>query len=254
MGEECWLDNVQQERAARGMEPSSFADLQEHYKNLTIEEKTKLEKDEDELLAVSLYNLTCICLTLRVPPNLVRTRIRRMLAKAHLSLKSSKELSTLLDNIMDLTRIKRFREPGPSMLDLKPSLGVRHRRQQAFIAYFGKADNEKSPIVILEICQSAMIIRSGTTGVIHQRWWYHQILNTKIDETTKHLFVWRKNTVNKTENNDKTKVKVAQFYCPSNLQKLHDAIIRNWSQIKLHIETAKAKRDKKKLEVLKETN
>ena len=164
--EECWLDNVQQERAARGMEPSSFADLQEHYKNLTIEEKTKLEKDEDELLAVSLYNLTCICLTLRVPPNLVRTRIRRMLAKAHLSLKSSKELSTLLDNIMDLTRIKRFREPGPSMLDLKPSLGVRHRRQQAFIAYFGKADNEKSPIVILEICQSAMIIRSGTTGVI----------------------------------------------------------------------------------------
>lgn len=45
---------------------------------------------------------------------------------------------------------------------------------------------------------------------------------------------------------EKSKVKVAQFYCPTKTLELHDSILSNWSKSKCQIEEAKFKRDERK--------
>lgn len=226
--EDTWLDNVQQERATKGMEPSSYADLQTRYVKLPKDQKKLLENEEDLLLAQSLYNLTSMALTLRVPAEDVRNRVRRLLAKAHLSLAISQELSNLLDNVASISQMPRFKESGAPMVDLKPTLGVRHRRKMAFIAFFG-ANDESSPLVILEICDSAIIVRSGTTGVIHQRWWYDQILNVSLDENRKHVYIWRKNDNTEKDENGRGS-KVAQFYCQTRCGELYRCVLSGWNK------------------------
>jgi len=122
----------------------------------------------------------------------------------------------------------RFKESGAPMVDLKPTLGVRHRRKMAFIAFFG-ANDESSPLVILEICDSAIIVRSGTTGVIHQRWWYDQILNVSLDENRKHVYIWRKNDNTEKDENGRGS-KVAQFYCQTRCGELYRCVLSGWNK------------------------
>ena len=107
-----------------------------------------------------------------------------------------------------------------------------------FLIHFGSflsIFNPRWSILILflhcaiEICDSAIIIRSGTTGVIHQRWWYDQILNISLDEGRGHVYIWRKS-----ENSDKDDAgrgsRVAQFFCQTRCGELYRSVLSNWNR------------------------
>ena len=100
--EDIFLDSVSQEREAAGMD-SGAGEMMERYRNLSENEKKRLEHDEDRLLSTILYNLVAFMVMMQIEHNDVKRIVRRLLGKSHIGLIYSQEINLLLDKISQLS-------------------------------------------------------------------------------------------------------------------------------------------------------
>lgn len=71
--------------------------LLEHYSQLGTITKKRLELGEDALLAGVMHNLIAFMVMSRIPPDLIRRKIRRLIAKSHMGLHYTQKITQLLD-------------------------------------------------------------------------------------------------------------------------------------------------------------
>lgn len=106
--EDAFLDAVSQERDMIGMDQGAN-EMMERYKCLSETERKRLEHEEDRLLSTALYNLTAAMVLFGVDDNIVRNKVRRLLAKSHIGLVYSQEVNHLLDAVHTLVSSCLFR-------------------------------------------------------------------------------------------------------------------------------------------------
>ena len=99
--EDAFLDAVSQERDMIGMDQGAN-EMMERYKCLSETERKRLEHEEDRLLSTALYNLTAALVLFGVESDIVRNKVRRLLAKSHIGLVYSQEVNHLLDVVHNL--------------------------------------------------------------------------------------------------------------------------------------------------------
>ena len=99
--EDAFLDAVSQERDMIGMDQGAN-EMMERYKCLSETERKRLEHEEDRLLSTALYNLTAAMVLVGVDADIVRNKVRRLLAKSHIGLVYSQEVNHLLDVVHTL--------------------------------------------------------------------------------------------------------------------------------------------------------
>lgn len=102
--EDAFLDAVSQERDMIGMD-QGVNEMMERYKCLSETERKRLEHEEDRLLSTALYNLTAAMVLFEVEADIVRNKVRRLLAKSHIGLVYSQEVNHLLDVVHNLVSI-----------------------------------------------------------------------------------------------------------------------------------------------------
>lgn len=102
--EDAFLDAVSQERDMIGMDQGAN-EMMERYKCLSETERKRLEHEEDRLLSTALYNLTAAMVLFEVEADIVRNKVRRLLAKSHIGLVYSQEVNHLLDVVHNLVSI-----------------------------------------------------------------------------------------------------------------------------------------------------
>lgn len=124
--EDIFLDSVSQEREAAGMD-SGAGEMMERYRNLSENEKKRLEHDEDRLLSTMLYNLVAFMVMMQIEQNDVKRIVRRLLGKSHIGLIYSQEINLLLDKISQLSA---------NDIDLK-QLPSRQVNRQTFTVHCG---------------------------------------------------------------------------------------------------------------------
>ena len=69
----------------------------EHYAQLGAMERKRLELNEDALLAGVMHNLIAFMVMARIPLDLIRRKIRRLIAKSHTGLHYTQKIAQLLD-------------------------------------------------------------------------------------------------------------------------------------------------------------
>lgn len=94
--EDLFLDTVAQERDLMGMDFDPKG-LLEHYSNLGTITKKRLELSEDALLAGVMHNLIAFMVMARITPDLIRRKVRRLIAKSHTGLHFTQKITHLLD-------------------------------------------------------------------------------------------------------------------------------------------------------------
>ena len=72
------------------------------YKSLGDREKQLLEDDEDNLLGILLHNMAAFMLCMGVDKKLIKSKVRRLLAKSHIGLTQTQSVDNLLDVILDM--------------------------------------------------------------------------------------------------------------------------------------------------------
>lgn len=72
------------------------------YKSLGEREKQLLEEDEDSLLGILLHNMAAFMLCMGVDKKLIKSKVRRLLAKSHIGLIQTQSVDNLLDVIVDM--------------------------------------------------------------------------------------------------------------------------------------------------------
>ena len=72
------------------------------YKSLGDREKQLLEEDEDNLLGILLHNMAAFMLCMGVDKKLIKSKVRRLLAKSHIGLTQTQSVDNLLDVIHDM--------------------------------------------------------------------------------------------------------------------------------------------------------
>lgn len=105
--EDAFLDAVSQERDMIGMDQGAN-EMMERYKCLSEAERKRLEHEEDRLLSTALYNLTAALVMFGVNSDIVRNKVRRLLAKSHIGLIYSQEVNHLLDVVHTLVCLLKF--------------------------------------------------------------------------------------------------------------------------------------------------
>ncbi|XP_041972734.1 MAP kinase-activating death domain protein isoform X4 [Aricia agestis] len=176
--EDAFLDAVSQERDMIGMDQGAN-EMMERYKCLSETEKKRLEHEEDRLLSTALYNLTAAMVLFGVEPDIIRNKVRRLLAKSHIGLIYSQEVNHLLDVVHNLQG---------NDVELKP-LGSRQLRRATFTVHEGDA---AGPLRFMEVRDDGIILRS-TQGAIVERWWYERLVNMTYSPKIRVLCLWRKN-------------------------------------------------------------
>ena len=114
------------EREAAGMDTGT-GEMMERYKNLSENEKKRLEHDEDRLLSTMLYNLVAFMVMMQIDQTDVKRIVRRLLGKSHIGLIYSQEINLLLDKIGQLSA---------NDIDLK-QLPSRQVNRQTFTVHCG---------------------------------------------------------------------------------------------------------------------
>ncbi|KAG7305721.1 hypothetical protein JYU34_009847 [Plutella xylostella] len=175
--EDAFLDAVSQERDMIGMDQGAN-EMMERYKCLSEAERKRLEHEEDRLLSTALYNLTAALVMFGVNSDIVRNKVRRLLAKSHIGLIYSQEVNHLLDVVHTL---------HGNDIDLKP-LGSRLLRRQSFTVHEADASGA---LRFLEVRDDGLILRS-TQGTIVERWWYERLVNMTYSPKIRVLCLWRK--------------------------------------------------------------
>ncbi|XP_061705886.1 MAP kinase-activating death domain protein isoform X1 [Cydia pomonella] len=176
--EDAFLDAVSQERDMIGMDQGAN-EMMERYKCLSETERKRLEHEEDRLLSTALYNLTAAMVLFDVQADIVRNKVRRLLAKSHIGLVYSQEVNHLLDVVHTL---------HGNDIDLKP-LGSRLLRRASFTVHETDASGE---LRFMEVRDDGLVLRS-TQGTIVERWWYERLVNMTYSPKIRVLCLWRKN-------------------------------------------------------------
>ncbi|KAM3968244.1 rab3 GDP-GTP exchange factor [Aphomia sociella] len=175
--EDAFLDAVSQERDMIGMDQGAN-EMMERYKCLSDTERKRLEHEEDRLLSTALYNLTAAMVLFGVDADIVRNKVRRLLAKSHIGLVYSQEVNHLLDVVHTL---------HGNDISLKP-LGSRLLRRATFTVHEGDAAGE---LRFMEVRDDGLVLRS-TQGTIVERWWYERLVNMTYSPKIRVLCLWRK--------------------------------------------------------------
>ncbi|CAH0721692.1 unnamed protein product, partial [Brenthis ino] len=176
--EDAFLDAVSQERDMIGMDQGAN-EMMERYKCLSETERKRLEHEEDRLLSTALYNLTAAMVLFGVESDIVRNKVRRLLAKSHIGLVYSQEVNHLLDVVHNL---------HGNDITLK-ALGSRQARRATFTVHEGDA---AGALRFLEVRHDGLVLRS-TQGTIIERWWYERLVNMTYSPKIRVLCLWRKN-------------------------------------------------------------
>ncbi|VDL62971.1 unnamed protein product, partial [Hymenolepis diminuta] len=161
--EDLFLDTVAQERDLMGMDFDPTGLLQ-HYSQLETITKKRLELGEDSLLAGVMHNLIAFMVMARIPPDLIRRKIRRLIAKSHTGLHYTQKITQLLDCLEWLRG---------NDIDLLP-IASRQNVPETFTVRLGW--EEHAEMRIMEIYADFLLIRSMEGGVLY-RWWYDEIIN-----------------------------------------------------------------------------
>ncbi|XP_068627547.1 MAP kinase-activating death domain protein [Battus philenor] len=196
--EDAFLDAVSQERDMIGMDQGA-TEMMERYKCLSETERKRLEHEEDRLLSTALYNLTAAMVLFGVESDIVRNKVRRLLAKSHIGLVYSQEVNTLLDVVHNLRG---------NDIELKP-LGSRQLRCASFTVHEADAAGE---LRFMEVRDDGLVLRS-TQGTIVERWWYERLVNMTYSPKIRVLCLWRKNGGQTQLHKYYTKKCKALYYC-----------------------------------------
>ncbi|CAB3228332.1 unnamed protein product [Arctia plantaginis] len=196
--EDAFLDAVSQERDMIGMDQGAN-EMMERYKCLSETERKRLEHEEDRLLSTALYNLTAAMVVFGVEADIVRNKVRRLLAKSHIGLVYSQEVNHLLDVVHTL---------HGNDIELKP-LGSRLLRRASFTVHEGDAAGD---LRFMEVRDDGLILRS-TQGTIVERWWYERLVNMTYSPKIRVLCLWRKNGGQTQLHKYYTKKCKALYYC-----------------------------------------
>ncbi|KAG6458508.1 hypothetical protein O3G_MSEX010898 [Manduca sexta] len=196
--EDAFLDAVSQERDMIGMDQGAN-EMMERYKCLSDTERKRLEHEEDRLLSTALYNLTAAMVLFGVDADIIRNKVRRLLAKSHIGLIYSQEVNHLLDVVHTL----RGNET-----ELKP-LGSRLLRRATFTVHERDAAGE---LRFMEVRDDGLVLRS-TQGTIVERWWYERLVNMTYSPKIRVLCLWRKNGGQTQLHKYYTKKCKALYYC-----------------------------------------
>uniref|UniRef100_A0A5K3ENR5 MAP kinase-activating death domain protein n=1 Tax=Mesocestoides corti TaxID=53468 RepID=A0A5K3ENR5_MESCO len=191
--EDLFLDTVAQERCLLGMDfdPIEFF---EHYSQLSPIDKKRLELDEDALLAGVMHNLIAFMVMARIPPDRIRLKIRRLLAKSHIGLHYTQKITQLLDCLEWLRG---------NDIDLLPIASRQFLPETFSVILVAEGDSEA---LIMEIYSDFLLIRS-LNGDTVCRWWFDQIINvthspqtnvvcfqTRVDKTRERFIFTASNT------------------------------------------------------------
>jgi len=171
-----FLDCVSAEREAAGMDVNPV-ELLNRYKSVGPREKQLLEEDEDRLLGILLHNMVAFMLQLNIHKKLIKTKIRRLLARSHIGLSQSQSVDNILDNIDDL---------NGNDIDLMVPRS-RQLKIQIFVVHLG--DTQIGAVFFLEVREDCIVLKS-TNGSIIERWWYENIVNLSCSPKTKVLCIW----------------------------------------------------------------
>ncbi|CAH2063184.1 unnamed protein product, partial [Iphiclides podalirius] len=196
--EDAFLDAVSQERDMIGMDQGAN-EMMERYKCLSETERKRLEHEEDRLLSTALYNLTAAMVLFGVEADIVRNKVRRLLAKSHIGLVYSQEVNHLLDVVHNL---------HGNDIELKP-LGSRLLRRVSFTVHEGDASGE---LRFMEVRDDGLVLRS-TQGTIVERWWFERLVNMTYSPKIRVLCLWRKNGGQTQLHKYYTKKCKALYYC-----------------------------------------
>ncbi|KOB76445.1 Uncharacterized protein OBRU01_02082 [Operophtera brumata] len=198
--EDSFLDAVSQERDMIGMDQGAN-EMMERYKCLSETERKRLEHEEDRLLSTALYNLTAAMVLFEVDADIVRNKVRRLLAKSHIGLIYSQEVNHLLDVVHTL---------HGNDIELRP-LGSRLLRRATFTVHEGDA-GAGGELRFLEVRDDGLVLRS-TQGTIVERWWYERLVNMTYSPKIRVLCLWRKNGGQTQLHKYYTKKCKALYYC-----------------------------------------
>ncbi|KPJ01968.1 MAP kinase-activating death domain protein [Papilio xuthus] len=196
--EDAFLDAVSQERDMIGMDQGAN-EMMERYKCLSETERKRLEHEEDRLLSTALYNLTAAMVLFGVEPDIVRNKVRRLLAKSHIGLVYSQEVNHLLDVVHNL---------HGNEVELKP-LGSRQLRRACFTVHERDATGD---LRFLEVRDDGLVLRT-TQGTIVERWWYERLVNMTYSPKIRVLCLWKKNGGQTQLHKYYTKKCKALYYC-----------------------------------------
>ncbi|XP_060800819.1 MAP kinase-activating death domain protein [Amyelois transitella] len=196
--EDAFLDAVSQERDMIGMDQGAN-EMMERYKCLSETERKRLEHEEDRLLSTALYNLAAAMVLFGVEADIIRNKVRRLLAKSHIGLVYSQEVNHLLDVVHTL---------HGNDIELKP-LGSRLLRRATFTVHEADAAGE---LRFMEVRDDGLILRS-TQGTIVERWWYERLVNMTYSPKIRVLCLWRKNGGQTQLHKYYTKKCKALYYC-----------------------------------------
>ncbi|XP_059059964.1 MAP kinase-activating death domain protein [Achroia grisella] len=196
--EDAFLDAVSQERDMIGMDQGAN-EMMERYKCLSETERKRLEHEEDRLLSTALYNLTAAMVLVGVDADIVRNKVRRLLAKSHIGLVYSQEVNHLLDVVHTL---------HGNDISLKP-LGSRLLRRASFTVHEADAAGE---LRFMEVRDDGLVLRS-TQGTIVERWWYERLVNMTYSPKIRVLCLWRKSGGQTQLHKYYTKKCKALYYC-----------------------------------------
>ncbi|THD26373.1 MAP kinase-activating death domain protein [Fasciola hepatica] len=161
--EDAFLDAVAQERDMLGMDFRP-GDLLARYNSASPLKRKHAELEEDRLLAGLMHNLIAFMVMMGVERTDIRRKIRRLLAKSHMGLHYSQEISNLLD-VLDFLY--------GNDVDLK-TLQSRATSHRAYEVYRGT--DKSGELLFIEVGCECLLIRN-LAGFILDRWWYDQMIN-----------------------------------------------------------------------------
>lgn len=161
--EDAFLDAVAQERDIRGMDFHPM-ELLDRYNTATPLKRKHLEMEEDKLLTGLMHNMIAFMVMVDVDRVSVRRKIRRLLAKSHMGLHYSQEITNLLE-VLDFLH--------GNDIDLKPMQG-RSIPSRSYDVY--RESNTASEPLFIEVCEDFLLLRNLLGGIL-ERWWYDQLIN-----------------------------------------------------------------------------
>ncbi|TGZ72448.1 hypothetical protein CRM22_002086 [Opisthorchis felineus] len=161
--EDAFLDAVAQERDILGMDFRP-TELLTRYNLANPLKRKHLELAEDRLLAGLMHNLISFMVMFEVSLPDIRKKVRRLLAKSHMGLHYSQEISHLLDVLEYL---------AGNDIDLK-TIQSRTIPLRSYEVRWGTDD--EGELAFIEVCDDCLLLRS-LSGAILDRWWYDQLIN-----------------------------------------------------------------------------
>ncbi|KAF7233218.1 hypothetical protein EG68_08244 [Paragonimus skrjabini miyazakii] len=177
--EDAFLDAVAQERDILGMDFRP-TDLLKHYSMSTPLKRKHAELAEDKLLAGLMHNMIAFMIMMGVNRVDIRRKIRRLLAKSHMGLHYSQEISNLLDvleylygNDIDLRQVK--------------SRAIPHHSYEVY-----RGINTEGKLLFMEVGEDHLLLRN-LSGCVIDRWCFILCISVRLNgQSNLNLFYTKK--------------------------------------------------------------